>query len=166
VSDEDPIAPLVEVRSVPGESLLFSHRYVPAAGADKLAAIALIVSSALRPPMGDVYSFLSHRPQGGDTDRDALVRWPFEEPLLSGAKRAWLLAADLAVSALCTLSIIRRMRRQGSGAAAVIVAATITAIMGVLAYVYLRVLLPKHHVSRTPEGTPSEAHGLLIQSAA
>jgi hypothetical protein len=92
-----------------------------------------------------------------------LIEWQ-SEPLLYRGRRAWLLAANVALGAACGVSIARRMRRRGFGPGSTMLAATITVLAGVLAFWFLRVLLPSRAAARSV--APSkESHELLIQSA-
>jgi hypothetical protein len=70
-----------------------------------------------------------------------------------------------AVTAWCTYSIARRMQRQGAPPLLVAFVALLTVLGGVIAYLYLRVLLPRRARAREASVSPADVRELLIQSA-
>lgn len=116
-------------------------------------------------PIGCVHSFAKAGRGKPDTNVISGIIGTQGEPLLFGGERAWLLSLDLLLAAVCASSIARRMQRQGASSIAIAPAATITALAGVIAYVYFRGLLPRRASPVMASSPNSGAREPLIQSA-
>jgi hypothetical protein len=163
--ESDPISPRVEVRDGSGDKVLFAHVYGPRTIGEKLECAVLYAGVLLRTPIGCVLSFARGAVEWkGRPLFDDFIRME-SEPLLFDGKRPWLLCVNFALAAMCVTSLVRRMKRQGASSITIALAASITALAGVIAYLYLRGLMAKQRETTTPVSSRARVHELLIQSA-
>jgi hypothetical protein len=161
----DPIHPRIEVRDGTDKNVLLDQVYSPASVRAKLEVALLYVAALVRAPLMCVYSFAAESDEPNRREGTSPILRSQEEPLLFAGKRPWLLVLDLMIATACTASIVRRMRRRGASSIAIVLAAAVTALTGVVAYVYFRGLMPKRATLATSSAPSTEARALLIQSA-
>jgi hypothetical protein len=161
--DQEPIHPRVEVRDAKDATLLFAHTYAPKSAWQRFCGAGFTAFELLRSPVLCLASFQAE-PEINEPKDNATELLSDRDPMFLGHKRPWLLLANLAVTAMCVYSIVSRMRRQGANPLLTCLMALLTVLVGVVAYFYLRALLPARAPVRAP--TPSnELRELLIQSA-
>jgi hypothetical protein len=164
-TDSDPVRPRVEVLDPSGARVLLAHEYAPETIPAKLETALMFALSLLRMPIACAYSFLPWSDEGVDRLYAVGGAHAFDEPLILHGKRPWLLALNLMVAGLCAISLVKRMKRQGTNDAAILCCASTVILCGVIAYVYFRGLMPKRSSIAPATTQRSEARELLIQSA-
>jgi hypothetical protein len=164
-TDDDPIHPRVEVRDATGQRVLLDHTYDPETLQAHASSMLLHAYVLLRTPVMCVASFTKTDDEVGMPPRTNGLLRTEEEPLLFAGKRPWLLCLNLTLAAVSAASIVRRMRRHGASLIAIALAATVTALVGVIAYVYFRGLMPRRAPVTARSSPVSEGRELLIQSA-
>jgi hypothetical protein len=165
LTDFDPIHPRVEIRDASGEHILFAHEYAPQTPGQRATIALLYAGALLRMPIACLYSFVRDIDEASEGKPLVGGIRAQVEPLLSNGRRAWLLLSNFAVSALCTRSLVKRMKRSGADSITISSCAVIVALFGYLAYVYFRGLMPKSAELTSPTLRASAAGELLIQSA-
>jgi hypothetical protein len=162
-TDPDLIHPRVEVLDATDGTLLFAHTYAPESRWQALSSAGYVAFALLRSPVACIQAFATKNVVAEPT---WLMPIPSAwELLFIGHKRPWLLFSILAVTAVCAYSIARRMQRQGAPPLLVAWIALLTVLGGVIAYLYLRALLPRRARAAEDAAPSPEVRELLIQSA-
>ncbi|MCK5943038.1 MAG: hypothetical protein KAI24_13755, partial [Planctomycetes bacterium] len=106
----DPLRFVAKTDFADGEPR-FEHTFEPRTARERWLAFGAMAVSTLRLPPLQVYAHLG--------DQHGVPASPWHDPLVAQGRRTGLLAAQLAVAALCVWLVRRRLRRVGAPAQAV-----------------------------------------------